>query len=634
MYLVAPAVFFLTFQFPVQPIQPGLDNSWKFAQNYFFAHDIRIGRDVIGTYGPLGFLLYPLPVGANLNAALYFALLTKATLIVVMMRLFLVGAHEKLSAKIGSGLLFCAVLFLDYKGELMPAPGMELIALCSGLVLMAHKYRRPRWMIAAIMLTAVSLLIKFIIGILCLSFVVVYCLWEMVRQRTFLLQVLLPACIFLMTGLSWLILYGDFGGMNDYVIGSLQQSYGYASAMTSLGATEITGWMAAALLASVLLTVLLFRRDRLLLFIFMLFLPGLCIVFKYGAIKQPAFLFFYSFLTLFLLAGHASGLRRQIRVSVSMVLLIYVINLTIGFIEPPDFFSNAPGRLFRLPDVRTFSYQLSNFTAYKQDLLSESSLLLSEVKLSDEMRTTIGQNTVDAYPIDISVIPANDLRWRPRPVFQSYFTYTPWLDRRNQAFFLSDKAPRYLLWDSYWGENMISIDGRYLLNDEPLTILQILNRYTMIKADWNFVLFEKRSKAAFRLPVILYSVGLVSWNEWVQVPDTDGGIVRAILKYDRTFFGHLRRTIYKDTPVFIEYMFDTNEVARCRLVLDNTVSGIWINPFVMTLSQPGSAKKVVAVRILNPDAERGSFSPQFSVLWEFSAFDGPQDAFLNHGNPM
>ena len=150
----------------------------------------------------------------------------------------------------------------------------------------------------------------------------------------------------------------------------------------------------------------------------------------------------------------------------------------------------------------------------------------------------------------------------------------------------------------------------------------------MIKTDRNFVLFEKRNEPAFRSPVISSSVEYASWNNWFQVPNADVGIVRAILKYDRTFWGHLRRTVYKDSPVFVEYLFNSNEVARCRLVLDNTVSGIWVNPFVMSLSHPDSAKTVIAMRILNPDAERGSFSPQFSVHWEFSVFEEPPDAFL------
>ena len=59
----------ISFPYRFSPIDTGLDPSWIFAINYFFDNNFIFGRDVIWTYGPLGFLSYPLNVGVNLDMA-------------------------------------------------------------------------------------------------------------------------------------------------------------------------------------------------------------------------------------------------------------------------------------------------------------------------------------------------------------------------------------------------------------------------------------------------------------------------------------------------------------------------------------------------------------------------------------
>ena len=44
------------FMFPTMP-GPGLDPSWRMALGYMFEHGMQFGRDVIFTYGPLGFIM-------------------------------------------------------------------------------------------------------------------------------------------------------------------------------------------------------------------------------------------------------------------------------------------------------------------------------------------------------------------------------------------------------------------------------------------------------------------------------------------------------------------------------------------------------------------------------------------------
>src|SRR4029077_17516262 len=55
--------------------------------------------------------------------------------------------------------------------------------------------------------------------------------------------------------------------------------------------------------------------------------------------------------------------------------------------------------------------------------------------------------SVDVMPIDLGVFYADpELRWDPRPVSQSYDTYTPWLDSLDADFLSGPRAPEYIVY--------------------------------------------------------------------------------------------------------------------------------------------------------------------------------------------
>lgn len=624
--LLSLVAFVMTFHFFGQPVQPGLDSSWKYAHNrFFFADDIRIGRDVIGTYGPFGFLVNAMPIGSNLRIAYWFEVLIRISLVVIFVFLLIGDRTRSPAVRIVSGLMLLLLLSTVNRGE--KTPGIELVALAAGLVLTAYKKDGPAFLAGAIVLTSLALLIKFSIGILCLSFLSIYGLWVLVQQREVLRPVICTFGPIILVAAIWLALYRDFQSLCDYLIGSLEQSRGYFSAMTSLHEHGAQGWIIAGI-AVLLFLLYTIRRERDMLFVFLLFTPGLLLSIKYGVTKQPQFLFHYAFLMLFLVAGQARTLARQVSNAALMSFLIFFLNIGSGFLEVDAFRFDREEPVVKPLDLRTSLEQLTNFQGYEDGLRSESVALLNPARLDAQTLAIIGNGSVDAYPWEISFIPANNLNWRPRPVFQSYFTYTPWLDSRNEAFFRSDRAPMFLLWDTIYGANLESIDGRYLLNDEPLTIIQILSNYSVLDILWNAVVFKRVSKPALRPPVIMSTSGPIDWNSRFDVPYVEGGIVRARLQYTRTLLGRLLRTLYRDSPVFVDYLFESGDTVHCRLVLDNAVSGIWVNPFVDSVMRPYSAKRVVAMQIMNPDAERGAFAPQFSVQWEFIGFEGQPAPFL------
>jgi hypothetical protein len=319
--------------------------------------------------------------------------------------------------------------------------------------------------------------------------------------------------------------------------------------MAAINFHDTPGWAAAGLLTLLVLFAVI-RKDPQLVFLLLLFCPGLLIAYKYGVTKQPRFLYTYIILLLLFLAGQTKTLARQALVVSLMTLFLYFMNLTIDFHDSKSFrFGalaqlNEADQLLHPLDLRTSPGHLFFHKRYENKLLNDSASLLQPLRLDEQTLTMVGNSPVDTYPWEISFIPANGLNWRPRPVFGSYFTYTPWLDRRNEAFFLSDRSPEFILWDLERTDPPMSIDGRYLLNDEPLTVIQILSRYTLVRQADNALLFQKRRAPIFSGPVIVSTSGPIVWNSGFDVPGHGRGILRARIQFTRTFLGKLRRTFY------------------------------------------------------------------------------------------
>ena len=102
--------------------------------------------------------------------------------------------------------------------------------------------------------------------------------------------------------------------------------------------------------------------------------------------------------------------------------------------------------------------------AYRDGLASD--------RLTPAVVSAIGASSVDAGPIETSIVFSNGFKWNPQPVFQAYSAYTPELDRMDAGHLREHGADRVLFnWDS--------IDGRYPLWDQPDAAREMLCNYAV-----------------------------------------------------------------------------------------------------------------------------------------------------------
>lgn len=594
---------------------PGLDTSWVFAINYFFVHGIQFGRDVVFTFGPLGFLIRPEFQSNNALIALVFLSALKFFYIFTLLKItFLIYHSATLLSKVFA---YCIVMILILISDVDTLPFFLSVA----LVLFHFETKRINLLIFATSIASLSLLIKINVGLPPALVIGVYALWMDFKAKNIKLIPILFFFIVLTVAALWFLIYGNFLGIIDYIYGSVQFALGQSESM-SLPTNN--NWILILASFGCFISLPFYLKNE-------------KVNLLYGIILLPYFSFFkYCF-------GRETHLSLSLFLTLLMCFFLFVIfyvrlikpiGLLIMFLTLFLFGLNTYqlGYMIFDPDSATapVSWFVDQNSVIKKSLEAVDSGLLnrpenelkvkkySELalqvnKLPAEWIKEIGADTIDFYPFELSYAAANTLNWVPRPVFQSFCAYTPYLDNLDAVFFNSASAPRYILWDLAW--NMQSVDFAYILNDEPKTIMTLFNHYQIIKKTAKVLLFKRNEKNILGEVQQLSKVD-IAWGSWIDVPNSDeNGIYRLQLSYERNALGLIKKTIYNDNLYFIYYKFLDGRIIKHRLKLPNAKTGVWISPYLSELDKPMKGEKPVA--ILFSAMEPQYMHPELQIQWQF-----------------
>lgn len=577
-----PLLWTLSFPAVGRVMEPGLDSSYRLAFNYFFAEGIAVGSDVLLTLGPLGFLLFPHDMGHNLVTALVFWGVLQLFFVglwgFILLRL---GRESSIWIKLWSCLAVFLLIRLTQRGD--------LLIFCNLLLLLLYEETGKKYFgFSAGLIVALSLMIKPGYGVVCLLTLlsagpVSACMarsWQGLRR--YLAPLVAAGVCFVVL---WLLLNGGPGGIGTYLLATKHFSSGYSSAM-SLEADTRWIWLFAGGLVMAVGTY--FSRDRRLTFTVLTFALPLLVWFKYAISRADHVLLFFDVLLILLLFLMARANRWKTIGITTLTACLVAGACQRAFSHYPwphvrDFspFSKV-GSAWNLDGWRNLNRTVFHFGEYRSRLGTLSRERLAPQTLAPNLRSRIGDAPVDVYPWEISFLIQNDLHWRPRPVFQSYTAYTPWLDERNRNFFASQDAPEFILWHA---RDLLGIDGRYLLNDEPRTLYQIMRHYRLELENPEGPQLLKRSPRPMFCEWVNRGRVTAGWQTWLAVPDHESGILRARTTFQRGAWGHMLKLLYKEGPVFIEYETRDGQVRKHRLVIDNAPAGLWAGPYVRTLKR-------------------------------------------------
>jgi hypothetical protein len=542
----------------------GLDPSWVLGINQAHVQGLVMGRNLVWTYGPLGFLSIPDPIGQHMGRAFLYRigmyLLWGASLV----RLCFWLVPPRRGAWIA--LLFGLAAALD---PFLAGDHLEAASLVLALVILLDESRwLPFELLLLGLLAATAMLVRYNLGVELIAVFLVLALQKGVWRRAIPALVALPAAI--------LALYfaetGHVATLGSYFHNGWELATGYSEAMSLPGPV---GDVFAILVALVCLFGVgiwfglrspRFWATLASAAIFAFFLFKNSVTRQDGPHAAP---FFIKLALISLFFWIATGKRRM---AAAWLLALQVALLTTGYIFVERVWPGTSERLLNRLVLRGTAALATDYFHWPQTwqrLAAETSHGIWEGRLPAPFHQAVGNGAVDAEPWNVAAVVANGWRWQPRPVFQSYAAFTPALDNLNARHIQSPGAAEFVL------VNWETIDSRHPFLDDPSSWRSRLDRYAPDYADHRTLLMRRRIAPVFRTAESLGAASL-RWDQDVVVPSsTDWVILHADVR--PTIWGKLRKLLFRLDPVWLQVEFRSGRKERWRAMRPNLESGVLIN---------------------------------------------------------
>lgn len=591
--LLLIAFIALTIPLWVSQMGIGLDASWNTGVHMASAKGMVYGKDVLFTYGPLGFALLPKHYAdLNVHAVAFRLGLHILWWIAAGFLLFRVRGYLTPLVFVAASAFSGMALEQEFNFIMAGA----LIMTTTSFLLLAELDRRPAWAIPAAIVAGASVLTKFNLGAACTGALGVWSLMRLAREPN--LRVLGRLTLLAMVYLASLaILFRIYGGplsaLWPFLQGSRELASGYSAQMSldDVRVSIIPVLILLGLTAAGLIISLVKRSPLAPIFAIMLF--PMFTLYKGAVVRQAPGQFLLALppmvsLTALLLPEASRRLRTRVGATIAVAAA-----LAMGFWY-------APAKVEKVA-IRGANNWITLCTMDRmRTSVATNDLNLKKTRgLPPSFLTRIGKATVDVYPWEASYIWSNDLRWRPRPVFQSYSAFTPALDRICADFLRGPNAPKFIVYSH------IAIDGQHPCIVDPRTWLEIYRLYDLVDGHQDLLLLQRRENPRWTGgdQVAAASTHL---GERIMIPEAAGGLVFMKADLELSLKGKLASMFYKVNPPSILIEFKNGQQARHRLVWRNTSKGFLINNLprdladVANLFQKGEAQEVVAVTFEDP----------------------------------
>ena len=433
-WITAAVIALLAWPLAISAPAANLDASWM-SGLYMAVHDGKaFGTEVVFTYGPLGFLSWPvlwfswLAVLAYVfSAAIYFAFVVT-----------LVGSIGRMT-----GLLGAAVIAFLY---LATVPDMEQLPLILGVAwaLMALREDRPDHAVTLLAvgggsLAALECLIKLSVG----PVILIVCLLGMIGARANRLQWGLFAGFTAGGGLVlWLIAGQPLGRLWDYAVNGIQVVSGYNEAMVIGGAPAWAEFFSALLAIGLVVSAWFspVRDSRARWAAVLLTAVAAFSSYKYGIVRfEPVHLSLglSAMLGIWLVMPWRRGLSpAYLATSIFIGLILLHIYPTEPRLDPVKnvISFGEQAELAARPGLRQGSVDIARAT------------LQTTYGLDPETLDLLKGKRLAVDPWEIAVAWAYELDWQPLPVIQNYTAYTRDLDRLNsEAVEDAENGPQMIL---------------------------------------------------------------------------------------------------------------------------------------------------------------------------------------------
>jgi hypothetical protein len=531
-----------------------------------FLDGLAFGQDIVFTYGPWGFVATRTYVPGTFGWLLAFWIVLAASIWYAAFTLALATMRSALWA----AAWISALLLVVSMGFEAPFIAVVALFIAASAGLVSSKPLTSATVVLAALLAWLGL-VKFTYLGLGSAVVLLVTAWLLVSRRR--IGPALP--VYLASWLAcWLVAGQPLSAITEYVTNGLSTAAGYTSAMSlwSNTALAVLGLVSGSV--TVLLVLWLERgAGRRLPVIALSFGLTLYVTFKAGFVRQddwhtPIGLLGIAVLAIIgaQFAAAGSTLSRRTRTTAAAMLVAVALG-TWAVAPVPGPFHHVATLVRSADDTLLFFVRPERVGASRRVAWTTA---LAEIRENVPLPRVRGR--VDLYPNDQLVLVANGLNRSSRPVFQSYFAYTPRLIAFNEAYLRGEQRPRAVFVD------IAPIDGHWPTSEDAPSLISILSDYRLRSRAGPYLLFERALRVGYKL----VPMGKVRsrMGEWIRVPATDGGPIWVAITVRRTALGRLEELAFRPAALLIDARLAGGQRVHHRLVPAVAKDGFLLSPYL------------------------------------------------------
>jgi hypothetical protein len=542
-----------------------VDASWIAVLHYGHQHNFQFGSDVVFTYGPLGFALTGV-----FHPSTYGAMIGLQLLCVLSGGIALEKIRREHFASVWLGLIW--LIAIPAFAVLLEIPYVLLLLWIALRVAPDHRGCRFIEVLLAAVL-GVSSLTKFTC---CLAGVGVFFLSaidDVARRR----RAPLSSAAWL-GGLvvGWLAAGQRLSGLPGYLTMSLEITRGYTDAMFLPGSIwEQLAYIATLAIIGCHVALISLRREG-----------------RWGVV--PIAMFAYAAFAIFKAAFVRSDWHENIgsrviviagllfvplfwnAVATSATRICLVAALVPGLLggQTWDFLAASSVQKVEVA-LRNIGLLLSPVAGYRE-MVQRHEQRLAQIAARHALPAPRG--SVDIYNHEQSIAVANNWKYVPRPVIQSYSAYTEPLLRLNAEHLRGPRAPESIYF------NLKEIDARLPMQMDSLSWPELLSRYEsegLFPRGGKMLLLRRRGKPrGVEWGTVEARVGRL--GEPLTIPATRGKLIWARLRLRPTIAHRAASLLYK--PEAVSITIDEQPPAF-RLIPAIAETGFLISPLIFTSSE-------------------------------------------------
>lgn len=540
--------------FPCSPLGTDADSSWAAVLEHAARNGLQHGKDIVFTYGPLGYLatsrVIPSKVTPSTAAELGLSLAASAGVCLLAWRMaplwrvfmLVVFAVVAANGNFGSNEILINVTLVSWGLLCFLESGPLLVFSICVLALLAALFALVKFTC----LVAGSLTVGAVVGDLILR--------KQYVKGGVATVVFVGGCL-----AAWGLSGQGLGNLDDFLRNASAIAGGYTAAM---GLEGLLPWRcvvgslftagAALITISVRISILdcpngaNSRWRRALIWSWLSAL--LFLLWKHGLVRADRyhlqFLVFWVVVLLFgleaLPARSAFG-REWARALTVMGAGIAAWTIQTAFF--PGYLAYMARHTLRMPGRRL--EMLARPEPYWTRLRAQQRQVNQRVSLP-RLRALAGEAAVDLFGHRQAYLLFNGFSYQPRPVFQSYSAYTPKLARLNEDFFLSERAPGFVLF------RLEPMQGRLPALEDSATLRHLLINYQPVEAEGPCLLLQKKPGRPAPATLTLLRAGTVGASEPIPIPAPRHAPYWLEIEVNPSLMGRVRQWVYRPPDLWIK----------------------------------------------------------------------------------